>query len=431
MKIWRLPNFKLNKINFDLDWNRKDWHRGREIELPHEEYPINKDLPKGWRNRWPDLPNPDDITSEFFLDNVNLSKTWDYCEKPTLLGYYISWHIVGVSFRNQYSRLPHDGMELRNYNEKLPSENRFGIHICCKTIENYINRFSTEGLDSDEIDNYLDYCTYLTLIYVIAHEWGHYRSEVLSFQISDLVKAVSGEDNNGLSPSYLSYFENKKHYPDTNFEEVFAEWASLKLGIFNYFMKKPVFAETMANWPIVESTVKLMLTQAISRPNRIRPYSDIRYWIDFQNITRAPIMNRLSENKPSLNRSVNDNVVIDNIKSFKKGKIIDLLMHNQLQFSCQHQFNGIVMSAPLAYPYEPDSLFYHFGDDECIEAHKASDSDNFLKLSTLNFPNPNQSSYTRIKNVVDGLKVQDFRYSTLPIKVFSNILPLDPVYFHT
>jgi len=430
MKKYPLPNLDCEKKRLNIDWGYRDWFIGKE-NLYSIKKPTLFDLPKGWGNRWPDLPNPDEDHSEFWLDKINLSKPLNICDIVSPLGYYLSWHIVGVSFKNEHGRSPFDGEELKRYNESLPIENRFGIHICCTTIENYINNFSTDGIDPTQISNYLEYCTYLTIIYVIAHEWGHYRSEVLSYQISNLIKSISGEDKNKLSPSYLSYFAFNKENPESNFEEVFAEWASLKLGIFNYYMKKPSFANSIANWPQVEATVKFMLTQAISRPNRIRPYSDIRFWIDFDSITRDVVMKRLSENKSSINRSVNDNVLIDEIKSFKKGKIIDLLMHNQMQFSNEHFFNGIVKSSRLSYPFQPDSSFYHFGDDECLIAHKSSNSENFLKLGEVRFSDPSESYNSRITKVIDGFKEDGFNYASLPIRVFPDLLPIDPVYFHT
>jgi hypothetical protein len=429
MKKWPLPNLDGGKIRVNDALSDKNWYF-REKDSFIKESPQVFDLPKGWGNNWPDLPNPDEDPSVFWLDRISLSSPRNPCLKETLLGYYMSWHIVGVSFCNETGRPPMDGEELRLYNNSLPKESRFGIHICGKSIEKYINKFSTEGLDQSQIPMYLEYCTFLTLIYVIAHEWGHYRSEVLSFQIGNLVRSISGQPNDRLSPSYLSYFVYKKAYPDSNFEEVFAEWASLKLGIFNYYIKKPAFATSIPNWPQVEATVKFMLTQAISRPNRNRPYSDIRHWVDFDGITRDVIMKRLSENKSSINRSVNDNVLIDKIRSFKNGKIIDLLMHNQIQFSAAHQFNGIVKSAPLTYPYEPDSSFYHFGDDECIGAQKPSHSDSFLQLGNPEYSNPQERFNSRIIKAIESLKEGNANKVVLPIKVFTELLPLDPVYFH-
>ena len=430
MKKWPLPNLVDGELDPIKDFSFKYWYTSdEEYELRNYTHLI-KNFPKGWSNPWPDLPIPDEIHDNISLDKIDLEVKKYRCTNDGLLGYYLSWHIVGKSFQNSKGRLPSNGYELSVYNSSLPEENRFGIHICCKNIENYINLFSTRGLDPAEVPSYLEYCTFLALIYVIAHEWGHYRSEVLSFQLNNLVRSVSGGMNSGFRPSYLSYFVHKKRFPLTNFEEVFAEWAAMKLGIFNYFIKKPVFAQKISNWPDVESTVKFMLTEAISRPSRIRPYSDIRFWIDIEKISRSAIMKRISQNQTSINRSVNDNVRISGIKSLKKGKMIDFLMHNQMQFSLNHQFNGIIKSAPRNYPFDPDSLFYHFGEDECMIANDPSDSNKFLKLNDPQYSNKTDRDNSRISKVIDSLKEPDASNALLPIKLFPEILPLDPVYFH-
>lgn len=428
MSKWPLPNLVTREFGFEIGINEKPWFRSPEVLNMKNQF--QTELPKGWGNLWPDLPNPDEEQPGLNLNEIKLSTPRNPCAKPGLLGYYISWHIVGISFQNEEGRPPFDGNELKQYNDSLPAENRFGIHICCNTIESYISRFSTEGLEPNEKMYYLEYCTFLTMLYVIAHEWGHYRSEVLSFQIGNLFKSVTGEEQSRLSPSYLSYFKFKKEYPITNFEEVFAEWAALKLGVFNYHIKKPAFANKISNWPQVEATVKFMLTQAISNPERIRPYSDIRFWIDFKRITRLSVLKRFSENSRSINRAVNDNVLLENIRSFKNGKMIDLLMHNQMQFAESRCFNGLITSAPLAYPLEPDSLFYHFGDDECLTTDKATYSDRYLRLSNIDYSNPSKQKSSLIRKAIDVLKENEDDIAFMPIKVFTDILPLDPVYFH-
>ena len=141
-------------------------------------------------------------------------------------------------------------------------------------------------------------------------------------------------------------------------------------------------------------------------------------------------MNRISQKQTSINRSVNDNVRISGIKSLKKGKMIDFLMHNQMQFSLNHQFNGIIKSAPRNYPFDPDSLFYHFGEDECMIANDPSDSNKFLKLNDPQYSNKTDRDNSRISKVIDSLKEPDASNALLPIKLFPEILPLDPVYFH-
>ena len=384
------------------------------------------DIPKGWGNPWPDLPSPDDETSGIDLSSICLSVPRNRCAANTLLGYYIGWHIVGVSFQNEKGRDPHDGEELKAYNDSLPEENKFGVHICMESIDNYIRKFSTEGVDKDHVSDYLEYCTYLTLIYVIAHEWGHYRSEVLSFQVSKLSESVTGRVDNEYRPCYLSYFVNKKMYPESNFEEVFAEWAALKLGVYNFYMKPPSFAADMTNWSLIESTVKFMLTKVMSSPSRTRPYSDIRHWVDFKSITENTILKRFSENRSSINRSVNDNVRIEGVRSLYNGKIIDLLVHNQMQFSRNRRFNGIVESSWNLYPLHPDSLFYHFGYDDCLDAHKASKTENYLRLS---MP-PQIVNFSYVRKVLYDLKESKSDFIYFPIKVFPDILPLDAVYFH-
>ena len=178
MKRFPLPNLDGGRIRLDKDWSQRHWFFGKENEFSLKKS-IEFDFLKGWGNKWPDLPNPDEHPSEFRLDEISLSSPKNRCSRKSLLGYYLSWHIVGVSFANEKGRQPRDGEELKGYNDSLPNENRFGIHICCSTIESYIKRFSTDGLEPSQIPLYLDYCTFLTLIYVIAHEWGHYRSQII------------------------------------------------------------------------------------------------------------------------------------------------------------------------------------------------------------------------------------------------------------
>ena len=134
MENWPLPN--LRQFDFNPDRERRGHWKEEEF---NDLYPKNKpvltfDFPKGWGNPWPPLPDPDDNNKEYNFKTVNLNNTIKLCENKNLLGYYMSWHIVGVSFLNANGRPPRSGEELRQYNNSLPEVNRFGIHICCKTI---------------------------------------------------------------------------------------------------------------------------------------------------------------------------------------------------------------------------------------------------------------------------------------------------------
>lgn len=432
MEKWPLPNLETGEISFGNESGLDDWYYGYEDDESEVNFPDIKELPEGWSNPWPDLPGVDiDLGKGTGLSGIRLSELHGPCGGSGVLGYYISYHILAVSFENEMGRPAYDGIELKNYNDSLPEQSRYGIHICIESIENYIRSFNTRGLHPVQVPHYLEYCTFLTLVYVIAHEWGHYRAEVLSFQLEKVVRSITGDPYNGFSPSYLSYFTHKKRFPDTNFEEVFAEWAALKVGIFNFNLseRKPHFARSIHNWPQIEATVKFMLTKKISDPYRIRPYGDIRRWVDFKKLTEDHVLKRFSANSRSMNRSVNDNVRI-RLKSFKKGKIIDLLVHNQLQFSARHRFNGIVRSRPLSYPRHPDALFYHIGDDECVGGTRASvSSKRVLRLSNPAFTSEAQKRSSFVDKVLTDMKQGD-RFAVLPIKIFPEILPLNPVYFH-
>ncbi len=432
MTKYPLPNFNFDYPKFinsderNLDnWQSTDDHDYRD-------YPQNKttEFP-GWGNPWPDLPDPDVNNDDFSINTINLRKRSNPCGRGGVLGYYMSWHIVGVSFRNEHGREPYDGIELKRYNDELPEENRHGIHLCCNTIESYVDCLNTHGIDQREINAYKEYCTYLMMIYVIAHEWGHYRSEVLSFQIGNVCKSVIGDKNSPIAPSYLTYFMFKKLYPQTNFEEVFAEWAALKVGVFNYQMKRPGFTIPVANWPIVEAIVKQMLSDAIHRSTRPRPYRDIGRWVDFEKLTGDEVLSRISTGRKSLNQSVDSASKIKDVKSFKKGKMIDLLMHNQLQFNTRRSYNGVVKSAPGRYPIEPDSVFYHIGYDECSATPPITEGSKYqVRIGEPVFNSIYQQNASRILKVLSDLRVSNRKPVTLPMSVMHYILPLDPVYMH-
>jgi hypothetical protein len=386
--------------------------------------------PEGWNNPWPDLPDPDLPRREVDLRLVRLSKGLSPCDFNAALGYYLPWHNVALSFRNERGRPAHDIHELRAYNASLPEYNRYGIHICSRAILGYIDSFKVTGLPSEQVPLYQEYCTYLTLVYVLAHEWGHYRTEVLSFQLSNIARSMTGSTHPGSRPSYLAYFQDSIRHNLDDFEEVFAEWAALKFGVFNYYIPTPAFAQSLPNGSVVEATLRRMLTEAMSRPTRIRPYSDIRHWVDFPRICREDVLKRVVQKKKTQNRSVNDSLIELGIQSLKKGKLIDLLMHNLVQFTPSRSFHGIVRSFRQRHTTTPDSIFYHMGDDDCLLLRDVSEnSRRFLELNYgfMNWKRPSGKEY--LDRVIHTLQSNRGR-CILPLRTFPEILPLDPVYFH-
>jgi len=268
-------------------------------------------------------------------------------------------------------------MDLEAYNRTLPECNRFGIHICCRTIEEYIAGFDVSNLKPDEVEMYRHYCTYLTLMYVIAHEWGHYRSETLSFQLRSMVSSMTGGGSNILMPSYLAYLLDGMNNFPTFFEEVFAEWAALKFGVFNYQMQKPNFVNQLPNRVVIEQTLRNMLGVAMIQPSRPSPYRDVSLWVNFNRLNTRRVLDKLIENENSQNRLVKDSTRIGQVQSYKRGRMIDLLMHNKMQYASSRTFNGIIGSRPYYYPKCPNSTYYHMSDDECIRITPPGEKSNF------------------------------------------------------
>jgi hypothetical protein len=397
----------------------------REIDYPWERPNIG-DVPTGWDNPWPDLPNPDSP-----LHDIDTSKILLSVEKPRCrggyLGYYLPWHIIAISYRNERGGgPPPTERELREYNNQLPIGNRFGIHICCNELTSYIERFRTDNIDPNLRNDYLNYCKYLTLVWVVAHEWGHYRAEVLGFQLTNILSAITGVDNSIYHPSFISYWRNKKRYPQENFEEVFAEWCSLKMGIFNYHMPDISLTSILAGQDKAKTVLREQLAIAMVSPNRPFPYRQIGNWVNMSRLTNDAHLSRVVTKAKSMNRSVNDNTRINDLPAFKNVRMVDLLMHNQIQFSAGIPSFEIIRSQDSRLTRQRLAGFYrHIGDDECMFSKGVNSlSKNFLEINL-----SNNSNGFCCQDSLEPFLI-DAERGNFPIPTFPDILEIDPVYFH-
>ena len=101
MKNWPLPNLNYKEITLPFEWDRSNW-RYSEFDKSLKSYlPEDYDFPRGWGNPWPDMPSPDEEMLGVDFSNIKLSVPRNRCASNSLLGYYIGWHILGVSFRNE------------------------------------------------------------------------------------------------------------------------------------------------------------------------------------------------------------------------------------------------------------------------------------------------------------------------------------------
>jgi hypothetical protein len=410
--------------------NLNNWKGTHISDFPYDS-PINIERPRGWGNKWPELPSLDRSDLEVDINKIKLSSPICKVCEGSYIGYYMPWHVIAISYKNERGWPPPTEYELREYNNSLPKGNRHGIHICCKQIDEYINSFDLSGFQSkEEINDYLNYCKFLTLNLVIAHEWGHYRAEVLSFQAERIMTSLLDGPNTNFHPSFISYWKNKKNNPSENFEEIFAEWCALKMGIFNYQMPEPIFVTNPANKDLAKAFVRYELTVAMVSPSRPKPYRDIQYWIDMNRLAGNQYLQRIVDKSKATNRTVNDCTLINSNSSFKRVRIIDLLLHNQMQFTNSTSSFRLVISGINRYPLKPKSLYYHIGDDECEEMREAPGySQRFLRIHSDNF------SINSMKNslCINGIKpflADNQNKCNLPIPVFPEYLPLDPIYFH-
>ena len=143
-------------------------------------------------------------------------------------------------------------------------------------------------------------------------------------------------------------------------------------------------------------------------------------------------LTKVIEKNKSQNRSVYYSSFIRDIASLKPGKMIDMLMHNLMQFAPGRQSSRIIRSAPFDPPQFPDSAFYHLGDDDCqIMTDPGMNSSVHLLLGERRASSTNGSQGSGLLNrVLNELRKEDFPATILPIPIFPQILPLDPVYFH-
>jgi hypothetical protein len=337
------------------------------------------------------------------------------------------WHVIAISYRNErgWSPAPSE-WDLRDYNDQLPIGNRFGIHICCNELDSYIERFRTDNIDPSLLSDYLNYCRHLALIWVVAHEWGHYRAEVLGFQLTNILSAITGVDNSNYHPSFISYWRNKKRYPSENFEEVFAEWCSLKMGIFNYHMPDISLTSIPAGQDKAKSVLREQLAIAMVSPRRPLPYRQIGNWVNMSRLTNDAHLSRVVTKSKSMNRSVNDTTRINDVPAFKNVRMIDLLTHNQIQFSAGIPTLEIIRSQDSRLTRRRlAGLYRHIGEDECMFSKGVkSPSEKFLKIDLTK----------NIKGLCcrDSLApfLLDGQQGNFPIPVFPEILEIDPVYFH-
>lgn len=357
---------------------------------------------------WKEIPNMDVRFPWTSCKEVVLEAFNPPCISDNVLGYYIPYHFVMVSYKNKYG-VPRNHEEVLKYNDNLPRHSRFGIHLCEKTIINYIEQRSNSG-------NYFEVSLALLVQNIIGHEWGHYRAELNAIQQMIHLQRVSSNQ----SLSYVNYIlrANKTH---NNFEEVFADYCGLKLGIFNVKFKNPNPRITRAEQ---FQMTKLQLSLGLFNNNK-SPYGDLKYWMK-----NSREMNDAIESlvwKPNYaNKRVKLSLNLNSADSPIKSDLIDVLTNNQAQFIKNRQTRNFIVSSrgPYVDCNKLDSHWQYTSKDEFMKIPPASNKTSLtIEISGSRLDDV-------LEKILNPVSAKGKRVFKLPLDTFPELLRIGPVLVH-
>ena len=352
-------------FNFNFTDDFFEEFRFDDIERFESEFPfqnINRenrtkdDNHDGWGFPWPSIENGGRPHKHRWWDDLNGDCP---CSDKNVMGYYLPWHyLMKETFMKGENY--NDMHVIDNNNHKRNHSWRWGIHLCIGNIINYVdNRLMPQVgpylSDFNQKAYFRDYAIYLKVISVVAHEWGHYRTEVLSLENKEALSNVMDDKQQlgRFAGNYLWYFDLNANTRG-NFEEVFAEWCSLRYGVFNSKIVRP---DNLPNIPMSESEkikrdflIRYGLLQA--KRNNKPPYGDIERWIDFHELEKDKTIDSFVNKELKMSR------VVGKLTFYKKRKMIDLMMHNINAFSKENiklRKHGYLLSTSNPNHFDPSA----------------------------------------------------------------------------
>ncbi len=370
---------------------------------------------------WPSIPNagePRGVVSGYEPDCS--------CENDTnIMGYYIPWHFT---MERVFKRTGVVNPELIREEDSIRKEcKRWGIHLCLANIQRWIDHnlmpLVSNSLSADEQVYYRDYAEYLMVMKVIAHEWGHYQTEVLEIQqINSLSQIMEPSEVHYFSGNYLKHFISTAGRRD-DFEEVFAEWCALRFGVFNANLIRP---DNLPNLPQPQE-VKLKRDWLIrkgllgSMQFTNAPYGHITDWVDFNELASIERVNQYINGENTMSYAVGQ-ATKRSSKRIGNLKMIDIVMHN-INFYSRNNFNrpnpvGFVKSTSSVPRKVVSSLRPGLGLNQNPQSPNM-DKNNYME--------PSRSGAVRLSK---PLKLNGFLYhiERLPLKCYDE-LPVQ-VYIH-
>ena len=405
---WSVPNFDIECQKTYIDVvNSESWFN----DFRNGEKDFNNRFSEdNWDIKWPTLPNMDVKWPWDNCSEVDVTLLSNPCSNSTL-GYYLPYHAVLKTFHKKYGK-PLNHEDVLEFNYQLEETSRYGIHLCERTILDYIdNRLMAKRLGPE----YEELALALLLQTVIAHEWGHYRSELNGIQISQLLQGLGTKSNF----NYLEYFVSTAQMRNSDFEEVFADYCGIKMGVFNIRYENP--SKSLTSKQKYEM-VRLRLAECIFE-NRNSPYGDLKYWMK-NPWEMDEAIQKLISNPRSANKRVQSALRLNKAESPYGSTLLDVVNHNQIQYVTNRvKRNFLVGSKGFNIDFnELDSFWQYTGLDGFMKIP------NIPPIKSLLIEKSGHRFSDTLLKILPGTHKKDFL--RLPLLTIPELLPLDPVYIH-
>ncbi|OPY77021.1 MAG: hypothetical protein A4E65_02943 [Syntrophorhabdus sp. PtaU1.Bin153] len=274
----------------------------------------------------------------------------------TVLGYYVPRQIV-ERHMVWCGRDPQNVDDFNYFNfQVLPRNNRFGIHLISSHIDGYAERQVTRAsrdLPPKETIYYEKYLRYLLWSYVLGHEWGHYLAENLSVECRNSclsVYAGKKADLKMIVARYLPHFDMTTMvgwFKRNDFEEVLAEWAGLRYGVFNFHLPK---LKRLPNIGLAEKEVltrvwllKKGIVNVIS--SGIEPYRDVVRWIDINELFSRDTATRFVRGDRNISKTIHNAIKIPGGRK-ERFTLLDVMENNFLAFTPSNLRTGQIYYCP-------------------------------------------------------------------------------------
>lgn len=408
---WQIPDLReeCNEFNIQLGFDSihdhfHDTFRNRERDILNTHFSNEIE----WLNPWPTLPSMDITFPWSTCDEIDVIRLQPPCEDLNVLGYYIPYHaLLKTFFRHKGQPLNH--IEVLRFNRDLPEHSRYGIHICEDAITNYVD----ETLRAKNIGiHYRELALALLIQAVIGHEWGHYRAEVNSLQINRFLKSTGSRE----SCNYNAYQIYMRRIKKDNFEEVFADYCSLKMGVFN---PKFELDNLYGSSNVHKEMVKLRIAQCIFE-NDNSPYGDLKYWMKNQSEFDS-IIETLINNPSQVRRRVAFALKLNKAKSPFQSDLIDVLTHNQMQFITKRDKSILIRSRESRVDFDEVDTFWQFISRDPLVSNRTSKNNLRIPLRA------HSLSSTLSKILPTDFKNDSWR---VPLITIPDLLPLNEILIH-